>query len=172
MKSFKDIRSKINEEYYTGPTGYVGSDKTNVGDVGGADLGGLKDGSKQKPYPTQNNMKMMVRALQGELNGVYGDPTGAITKARTKLNSTGLSFHIDPAAIRMAVQNEDSYTTALNFGGQPLGDAPDTDSSDDFAAKEIGIVGELPYEKTLPATDVVFTFSHEGTGVKVNVDIV
>ena len=172
MKSYKDIRSKIDEEYYTGPTSYVGGDRTNVGDISGADLGGLKDGSKHKPYPTPQNMSIFARALQGELNGVYSDPLGAITKARTKLNSTGLSFHIDPAAIRMAVQNEDSYTTALNFGGQPLGDAPDTDSSDDFAAKEIGIVGELPYEKTLPAADVMFTFSYEGTGVKVNVDIV
>ena len=172
MKSFKDVRSNINEEYYTGPTGYVGSDKTNVGDVGGADLGGLKNGSRHKPYPTQNNMKTMGRALLGELNGVYSDPVGAITKARTKLNSTGLSFHIDPAAIRMAVQNEDSYTTALNFGGQPLGDAADTDPTDDFAAREIGDTAMVPYEKTLPATDVVFTFSHEGTGVKVNVDIV
>ena len=41
MKSYKDIRSTISEEYYTGPTSYVGGDKTNVGNIGGADLLGL-----------------------------------------------------------------------------------------------------------------------------------
>ena len=38
MKSFKDIRSQVNEEYYSGPTSYVGGDKTNVGDIAGSDL--------------------------------------------------------------------------------------------------------------------------------------
>lgn len=171
MKSFKDIRSKIDEEYFTGPTNYVGGDRTNVGDISGADLGGLKDGSKHKPYPTSQNMSTFARALQGELNGVYGDPVGAITKARTKLNSTGLSYHIDPAAIRMAAQNEESYTTALTFGGHPLGDDADRDPTDDFAARELGNVDMVAYEKTLPATDVMFTFSNEGTGVKVAVNM-
>jgi hypothetical protein len=171
MKSYKDIRSKIDEEYYTGPTGYVGGDKTNVGNIGGADLGGLANGSRHKPYVTQDNMKVMGRALQGELQGVHSDPVGAITKARTKLTSTGLSFHIDPAAIRMSAQNGDSYTTALNFGGQPLGDAPDRDPSDDFAARELGIVDSVPYEKTLPASEVQFTFTPEGLGVRISVDI-
>lgn len=171
MKSYKDIRSTISEEYYTGPTGYVGSDKTNVGDIGGADLGGLANGSRHKPYASQDNMKVMGRALQGELQGVHSDPVGAITKARTKLTSTGLSFHIDPAAIRMAAQSGDSYTTALNFGGHPLGDAPDTNPNDDFAASELGTVDTVPYEKTLPATDVQFTFTPEGLGVRISVDI-
>ena len=171
MKSYKDIRSKIDEEYYTGPTGYVGGDKTNVGNIGGADLGGLANGSRHKPYVTQDNMKVMGRALQGELQGVHSDPVGAITKARTKLTCTGLSFHIDPAAIRMSAQNGDSYTTALNFGGQPLGDAPDRDPSDDFAARELGIVDSVPYEKTLPASEVQFTFTPEGLGVRISVDI-
>ena len=44
MKDFKTIRSKVNEEYYTGPTSYVGGDRTNVGDIAGADLGGLANG--------------------------------------------------------------------------------------------------------------------------------
>jgi hypothetical protein len=156
MKSFKNIRSDINEEYYTGPTAYVGSDRTNVGDISGADLGGLKDGSRHKPYPTSQNMKVFGRALQGELQGVHSDAVTPITKARSKLGATGLSFHIDPAAIR----------------GQPLGDAPDRNPSDDFAARELGIVDSVPYEKTLPATKVVFTFTHDGVGVKIRVDTV
>ena len=172
MKSFKNIRSDINEEYYTGPTAYVGSDRTNVGDISGADLGGLKDGSRHKPYPTSQNMKVFGRALEGELQGVHSDAVTPITKARTKLGATGLSFHIDPAAIRAAAENEDSYTTELTFGGQPLGDAPDRNPSDDFAARELGIVDSVPYEKTLPATKVVFSFTHDGVGVKIRVDTV
>ena len=171
MKSYKDIRSKISEEYYTGPTSYVGGDKTNVGNIGGADLAGLANGSRHKPYASQNNMKVMGRALQGEVQGVHSDPVGVITKARTKLTSTGLSFHIDPAAIRMAAQNGDSYTTELNFAGQPLGDAQDKDPNDDFVTRELGTVDSVPYEKTLPASNVQFTFTPEGTGVRISVDI-
>ena len=54
MKSFKDIRSELNEEYYNGPTAYVGGDKTNVGDIAGKDLGELASGGARKPYATTN----------------------------------------------------------------------------------------------------------------------
>ena len=53
MKSFKDIRSQVNEEYYNGPTTYVGGDKTNVGDIAGSDLGNLRMVVRRKPYATQ-----------------------------------------------------------------------------------------------------------------------
>ena len=39
MKSFKQIRETVNEEYYSGPTSYAGSDSTNVGDIAGTNLG-------------------------------------------------------------------------------------------------------------------------------------
>ena len=44
MKNFKEIRSTLNEEYYTGPTAYVWSDRTNVGDIAGSDLGSFANG--------------------------------------------------------------------------------------------------------------------------------
>ena len=39
MKSFKEIRNTLSEEYYSGPTAYAGNDRTNVGDITGTDLG-------------------------------------------------------------------------------------------------------------------------------------
>ena len=81
MKSFKDIRSNINEEYYTGPTAYVGGDRTNVGDIAGSDLGGLANGGARKPYATQDDMGVLSQALNQELFGVHQDPVAAIAKA-------------------------------------------------------------------------------------------
>ena len=56
MKSFKEIRSSITEEYYNGPTAYAAGDKTNVGDIAGKDLGDLANGGNRKPYATTNGM--------------------------------------------------------------------------------------------------------------------
>ena len=59
MKSFKDIRQTVNEEYYSGPTTYA-ADKTNVGDIAGSDFGS-QTVVKKKPYATVNNMAEIIR---------------------------------------------------------------------------------------------------------------
>ena len=66
MKNFKEIRSQLNEEYYNGPTAYAGGDRTNVGDIAGADLGGLADGGKDKPYVTTDQMKVLEKAIKNK----------------------------------------------------------------------------------------------------------
>ena len=172
MKSFKDIRTQVNEEYYTGPTAFAGGDKTNVGDVAGSDLGGLANGGNRKPYATPEDMGILARALNQELAGVHQDPILAISKAGTKFSSTGLVFEIKANEIRGAVQSGDTYTTRLTFGGHPLGEAPDTNPSDDFAASEIGIVDKKGYESSLPDTSVTFNFEPVGTGYKVTAEFV
>jgi hypothetical protein len=172
MKSFKDIRSNINEEYYTGPTAYVGGDRTNVGDIAGSDLGGLANGGARKPYATQDDMGVLSQALNQELFGVHQDPVAAIAKAGTKFSSTGLVFEINANEIRNAMKSNGSYTTRLTFGGHPLGEAPDTNPADNFAAKEIGIVDKKGYETTLPDTSVTFNINPVGTGYKVTAEFV
>ena len=172
MKSFKDIRSQVNEEYYTGPTSYAGNDRTNVGDIAGADLGNLANGGARKPYATPEDMSILNRALSSELAGVHQDPVAAIAKAGTKFSSTGLVFETDAVKIRNAAANGDVYTTRLTFAGHPLGEAPDTDPANDFAATEIGIVGEKGYEASLPETSVSFKFEPVGTGYKVTSEFV
>ena len=57
MKSFKDIRQTVTEEYYTGPTVYSGSDyhkrwRSNCG----TDLGNFANGSRKSIGATVNNM--------------------------------------------------------------------------------------------------------------------
>ena len=125
MKSFKDIRDGLSEEYYTGPTAYVGGDKTNVGNVNGADLGNLPD--TKTPYAAPDAMDHLRKGLQAELEGVHLDVVHTI-------------------------------------GGHPLGEAPDDNPADDFAAREVGDTGQVPYEKTLPETSVRFSFESVGTG--------
>ena len=167
MKSFKDIRSNINEEYYTGPTAYVGGDRTNVGDIAGADLGGLANGGARKSYATPDDMGVLSKALNQELFGVHQDPVGAISKAGTKFASTGLVFELNAKEIRNAMRSGEPYTTRLTFAGHPLGEAPDTDPANDFASAEIGIVGEKGYESTLPDTTISFNIEPVGTGYKI-----
>ena len=69
MKNFKEILSVVNEEYYSGPTTYAGSDKTNVGDVAGSDLGGYADGSKT-PGADQQRFGQLEAGINAELAGV------------------------------------------------------------------------------------------------------
>ena len=172
MKSFKDIRSNINEEDYTGPTAYVGGDRTNVGDIGGSDLGGLANGGARKPYATTEDMGVLSNALNQELFGVHQDPVAAISKAGTKFSSTGLVFKLNANEIRNAMMSGDSYTTPLSFAGHPLGEAPDTNPANDFAAVEIGVVGQRGYESSLPETSVTFSFEPVGTGYKITAEFV
>jgi hypothetical protein len=170
MKSFKDIRDGLSEEYYTGPTAYVGGDKTNVGNVNGADLGNLPD--TKTPYAAPDAMDHLRKDLQAELDGVHLDVVHTISKAATKFSSTGLVFEMDSVAMRDAANRGDVYETPLTFGGHPLGEAPDDNPADDFAAREVGDTGQVPYEKTLPETSVRFSFESVGTGYKINVDFV
>ena len=172
MKSFKEIRSSITEEYYNGPTAYAAGDKTNVGDIAGKDLGDLANGGSRKPYATTNGMDVLARAFNEGLVGVHQDPVEAISKAVTEFSSTGLVIELKANEIRNAVTSGESYTTPLTFGGHPLGEAPDTDPANDFAAKEIGIKGQKGYEATLPETNVTFSFEPVGTGYKVTAEFV
>ena len=171
MKSFKEIRNTLSEEYYSGPTAYAGSDKTNVGNITGTDLGGMGDGSQKKVYPTSTNVKMIEAGLNAELSGIVRDPVAAITKARTKLNMTGLSFDLDAKDINMAMSSGEPYVVNLNFGGRALGRDPGDEERDDFA-DDMGMVGQIPYEKTLPAMDVAFDIEMVGTGFKITASIV
>jgi hypothetical protein len=174
MKSFKEIRSELNEvnfDYYTGPTTYAGGDRTNVGDISGTDLGGLRDGRREQ-FPESSDMKILERALASELRGVHNDPVGAISKAMTKFSATGLVFEIDPMQVRTAAKSGNPFTTPLTFAGHPLGEAPDRDSANDFAAMEIGIVGQKGYEASLPETNVEFTFNPVSTGYEISVEFV
>ncbi len=82
----------------------------------------------------------------------------AISKAGTKFYSTGLVFEIKANEIRSAENLVNLIPHLLTFGGHPLGEAPDTNPANDFAATEIGIVGQKGYESTLPETSVSFTF--------------
>ena len=172
MKDFKTIRSKVNEEYYTGPTSYVGGDRTNIGDIAGADLGGLANGGDRKPYATLNDMKVLEQALNQELFGVHQDPVTALAKAGTKFSSTGLVFDLKTPEIKTAMVSGSPYEVALTFAGHPLGEAPDENPADDFAAREIGDSGLMPAENMMPETSVRFTFEPVGTGYKINVDFV
>ena len=60
----------------------------------------------------------------------------------------------------------------LRLEDTPLGEAPDTDPANDFAAKEIGIKGQKGYEATLPETNVTFSFEPVGTGYRVTAEFV
>jgi hypothetical protein len=117
-------------------------------------------------------MKILERALASELRGVHNDPVGAISKAMTKFSSTGLVFEIDPMQVRTAAKSGNPFTTPLTFAGHPLGEAPDRDSANDFAAMEIGIVGQKGYEASLPETNVEFTFNPVSTGYEISVEFV
>ena len=133
MKSFKEIRKTLSEEYYSGPTAYAGGDRTNVGDITGTDLGGMGSGSQKTGYPTSTNIKMIEAGLNAELAGVVKDPVTAITRARTKLNMTGLSFDLNAKDINMAMSSGEPYVVNLNFGGRALGRDPGDEERDDFA---------------------------------------
>ena len=170
MKSFKDIRANITEEYYNGPTAYAAGDRTNVGDIAGKDLGDLANGGSRKPYATPDGMDTLARAFNEGLGGVHQDPVGAIAKPVTKFSSTGLVMDLNAGEIRNAVVSGKRYETPLTFGGHPLGEAPDTDPANDFAAKEIGIEGQRGYEASLPETTVSFSFEPVGTGYKVTAE--
>jgi len=169
MKDFKDILSFVSEEYYSGPTTYAGSDKTNVGDVSGSDLGGYADGS-ENPGADQGRFSQLEAGINAELAGVHVDPVTVITKARTKLNMTGLSFDINVGEIRSAASTGEEYTADLNFGGHPLGNAKDLDPSDDFARSEIDS-GVTPVETTMPEAKITFYISLKGTGYSLTAKI-
>ena len=169
MKSFKDILEFVSEEYYSGPTSYGGSDNTNVGNVSGSDLGGYADGS-QNPGAAPNRFKQLEAGINAELAGVHVDPVTVITKARTKLNMTGLSFDINPGEIRSAASTGGDYTVDLNFGGHPLGKARDTNPADDFARSEIDS-GVTPVETTMPEAKITFYISMRGTGYSLTAKI-
>ena len=169
MKNFKEILSVVNEEYYSGPTTYAGSDKTNVGDVAGSDLGGYADGSKT-PGADQQRFGQLEAGINAELAGVHTDPVTAITKARTKMNSTGLSFDINVGEIRSAATTGEEYTVDLNFGGHPLGNAKDTNPANDFARSEVAS-GVTPVETTLPEAKITFYISMKGTGYSLSAKI-
>jgi hypothetical protein len=116
-------------------------------------------------------MAVLEKALNQELQGVHLDPVQAISKAGTKFSSTGLVFDMNAANIRNAAMRNETYQAALTFGGHPLGEAPDTNPANDFAATEIGS-GMTPYEKTLPETTVSFSFEAVGTGYKISASFV
>jgi hypothetical protein len=114
----------------------------------------------------------LAKGLQAELQGVHLDVVHAISKAATKFSSTGLVFELNTKAIRDAAMRGDVYEQPLTFGGHPLGEAPDENPADDFAAKEIGDSGLKPAESMMPETNVRFSFEPVGTGYKINVDFV
>ena len=113
----------------------------------------------------------VLEAFNQELSGVHQDPITAIAKAGTKFSSTGLVFEYNAGAIRNAYVTGESYETPLTFAGHPLGEAPDTDPSNDFAAKEIGIVGEKGYESTLTRNKCFLYFEPVGTGYKITAEL-
>jgi len=165
MKSFKDFKKYLSEEYYDGPTAYAAGG--NIGDIGGMDRGHMGAGSQQ-PYPTNANKRVLEASINADLGGAHLDPVTAIARARANLNSTGFSFDLDVNQLRLAAEQLNPYESAMNFGGHPLGEAPDNNPADDFAAREIGIVDQEPIEKTLPEYKVVFDFEPAGTGYKIN----
>ena len=137
MKSFKEIRQSVNEEYYSGPTAYSGSDATNVGDISGANLGSFANGSR-RVYAGSDNLSEILGGLNAEMAGTKLDPVAALTRGRASLNITGLNFDIDPAAIRNAAQNG-----------------------------EIGIEGDVKHEQELPASKLSFSFMPSGSGYRI-----
>ena len=165
MKSFKDFKEYLSEEYYSGPTAYAAGG--NLGDISGQNRGQMDDGSR-KPYPTNANKRILEASINADLAGAHLDPVTAISRARANLNSTGFSFDVDVNQLRLAAEQLNPYESALNFGGHPLGEAPDNNPADDFAAMEIGVVDEEPIEKRLPEYKVVFNFEPAGTGYKIN----
>tara|TARA_R100001015_G_C4631386_1_gene193848 strand:- start:1914 stop:2453 length:540 start_codon:yes stop_codon:yes gene_type:complete len=178
MKTFKELRSQVNEEYYTGPTAYSGSDRTNVGDEGGADLGSYANGSRKTngikaTNPVVDNLKQMVAGLNVEMSGTkFGANAvvSAITKARAKFNLTGMNFNIDAGGIHSAIAEGDRYVTSLMFGDRPLGG--DSPVEDLIANGEIGNVEETPIEKQLPAVSLGFNFVPSGTGFRITAELV
>ena len=161
MKNFKEIRSTLNEEYYTGPTAFSGSDRTNVGDIAGSDLGSFANGGNV-PYAKAGNTKQIENAFNVELAGSHADPVAALTVARTKLNITGLSYDIIPKDVRMSVESGADYTVPLNFYGRQIG--MEKDPADEFASSEIGDVGTPRAEESIEVSQVTFTFTPRGAG--------
>ncbi len=84
---------------------------------------------------------------------------------------TGLSFDINAKDINMAMSSGEPYVVNLNFGGRALGRDPGDEERDDFAG-DMGMVGQIPYEKTLPSMDVSFDIEMVGTGFKITASIV
>ena len=56
MKSFKEVRQQVSEEYYSGPTAYAGGDSTNVGDIAGSNLGAFANGSRPTQFTQQRKL--------------------------------------------------------------------------------------------------------------------
>ena len=164
MKSFKQIRETVNEEYYSGPTSYAGSDSTNVGDIAGTNLGTFANGSR-KVYADRDNMSEILGGLNAEMAGTKLDPVAALTRGRASLNITGLNFDIDPAAIRNAAQNGEMYQTPLMFMDRVIGEEPP--SSDIVANGEVGIEGDVKHEQELPASKLSFSFMPSGSGYRI-----
>ena len=164
MKSFKEIRQSVNEEYYSGPTAYSGSDATNVGDISGANLGSFANGSR-RVYAGSDNLSEILGGLNAEMAGTKLDPVAALTRGRASLNITGLNFDIDPAAIRNAAQNGEMYQTPLMFMDRVIGEEPHP--SDIVANGDAGIEGDVKHEQELPASKLSFSFMPSGSGYRI-----
>ena len=168
MKSFKQIRETVNEEYYSGPTSYAGSDSTNVGDIAGTNLGTFANGSR-KVYADRDNMSEILGGLNAEMAGTKLDPVAALTRGRSALNMTGLNFEIDPAAIRNAATNGEVYETPLMFMDRVIGEEPP--SYDIVATGEIGNEDDVQHEKELPSGKLSFMFMPSGSGYRITATI-
>jgi hypothetical protein len=171
MKSFKDIRQTVTEDYYTGPTVYSGSDYTNAGDQTGTDLGNFPTSSRKSIGATVNNIKEIINGFNVELAGTKlgaNAVVSAMTKARAKLNGTGLNFDIDAPTITDAVNSGNEYSVPLLFGDRALGSDAESPVEDTVAAgTESSGSGIDPVEKTLPSSNLVFSFTPNGTGYRI-----
>jgi len=164
MKSFKEIRQTVNEEYYSGPTTYTGSDSTNVGDIAGTNLASFANGSR-KVYADKSNMSEILGGLNTEMAGTKLDPVAALTRGRSALNLTGLNFEIDAAAIRNAATSGEVYEKPLMYMDRVIGEEPP--ASDIVASGEIGAEGDVKQEQELPSGKLSFMFMPSGSGYRI-----
>ena len=99
-------------------------------------------------------MGEIIGGLNAEISGTKLDPVAALTRARAKLNMTGLNFEIDPAAIRNGCTNGEMYQVPLMFMDRVIGEEPP--SEDIVATGEIGDEGDVQHEQTLPKSKFIF----------------
>tara|TARA_R100000315_G_C5224862_1_gene136117 strand:+ start:104 stop:619 length:516 start_codon:yes stop_codon:yes gene_type:complete len=169
MKSFKEVRQQVSEEYYSGPTAYAGGDTTNVGDIAGSNLGAFANGSRPTQYGSEKNLAEIIGGLNVALSGTKLDPVDSLTRARAKLNMTGFNFEIDPKAIRMAATEGEMYQVPLMFMDRVVGE--EVPPEDMAGNGEIGDEGKVPYEQTLPKSKLSFAFMPSGTGYRITATI-
>jgi|TARA_B100000900_G_C20267053_1_gene588429 hypothetical protein len=155
MKTFKEIRQNVSENYYSGPTSYAHGG--NLGQIAGLDLGGYHDGSRSYAGGPKAPFTVIESGLNNELQGAQPDVVGALTKAREALKVSGLSFEIDAAMIRDTLQEGGEVVLPLTMYGNELG-AGKKGGHDKFAADLVtASTGIERYEDTLPAMKVRFT---------------